>query len=84
MTHISHPECFDQQRLWADQPKSASAVQLRWEGAAATAQAEGFRLWAEGAQDVITGIADMRTAATTAHQQYTDAVTLNLRMLGRQ
>lgn len=47
------------------------ALQQNWEGGAATAQAEGFRLWTEGAQEVVTGIADMRTAATTAHQQYT-------------
>ncbi|QIS01410.1 WXG100 family type VII secretion target [Nocardia brasiliensis] len=58
-------------------------VQQSWNGSAADAQAEAFRLWITGATDVTEGIAAMKQAAVDAHDRYSSAAAANLRMLGR-
>ncbi|WP_069166506.1 WXG100 family type VII secretion target [Nocardia altamirensis] len=58
-------------------------VQQSWQGSAAGAQAEAFRLWMTGATDVAEGIAAMKQAAEAARDRYSSAAATNLRMLGR-
>ncbi|WP_054813372.1 WXG100 family type VII secretion target [Nocardia arizonensis] len=60
-----------------------AAMQKSWNGNAADKQAEAHREWATAAQEVREGIEAMQAAARTAHTAYNDAVTENLRALGR-
>ncbi|WP_433577755.1 WXG100 family type VII secretion target [Nocardia brasiliensis] len=59
-------------------------VQQSWNGSAADAQAEAFRLWMAGAADVTDGVTAMKQAALDAHDRYSSAAAANLRMLGRR
>ncbi|WP_433600520.1 WXG100 family type VII secretion target [Nocardia sp. CA-135953] len=60
-----------------------AVMQQSWNGHAADKQAEAHREWATAAQEVREGIEAMQAAARTAHTAYNDAVTENLRTLGR-
>ncbi|MFC6009462.1 WXG100 family type VII secretion target [Nocardia lasii] len=59
-----------------------AAIQQNWQGAAATAQDEGYREWAKGAAVAVEGITAMCTAAVTARDAYKAAEDINLRMSG--
>lgn len=55
-------------------------LQVQWSGAAAAAHAEAHRQWAEGAALMRKALADLQSAATTAHRNYTEAAATNQRM----
>ena len=51
-----------------------------WAGEAATAQAAAQAEWEAGFREMRAALAVMRAAADTAHGNYSDAATTNLRM----
>ena len=51
-----------------------------WTGEGATAHAEAHRHWARGEAIMREALAQLRTAAHTAHSNYTGAVAKNLSM----
>ncbi|RDI52660.1 WXG100 family type VII secretion target [Nocardia mexicana] len=51
-----------------------------WESVAAQAYTEAHREWSTGAREFADGVAEMSDAARKAHERYTRAVDLNLRM----
>ncbi|MEU1983467.1 WXG100 family type VII secretion target [Nocardia sp. NPDC019395] len=53
-----------------------------WGGETATAQADAFRKWSNGATDVREGVDAMRQAAVDAHTRYTTAIQTVQRILG--
>lgn len=60
-----------------------AAAHQSWSGQAADAHATAHTTWAASAQQAREGIDAMRAAAANAHEQYSDALATNLRMLGR-
>lgn len=58
-------------------------LHLTWSGPASARHAEAHREWDAGARDVREGFSAMEAAAKKAHESYSDAVSTNLRMLGR-
>jgi WXG100 family type VII secretion target len=61
---------------------SIARLQSLWSGAAADAQLAAHREWLAGAQRMRAGLAQMRTAAATAHSNYGSAVQANVAMWG--
>ena len=53
-----------------------------WSGAAAEAHRARHQEWMAGATQMREALAQLKTAADTAHRNYTDAARLNLDMLG--
>lgn len=51
-----------------------------WSGEAAAAQLAAHRQWLAGAEEMRTGLEEIRAAAATAHGNYSAAVTANLAM----
>jgi WXG100 family type VII secretion target len=51
-----------------------------WTGKGATAHAEAHRQWANGEAMMREALAQLRTAAETAHRNYTGAIAKNLSM----
>jgi WXG100 family type VII secretion target len=51
-----------------------------WSGQAATAHAEAHRHWSRGEATMREALAQLKTAGTTAHHNYTDAMTANMAM----
>lgn len=51
-----------------------------WSGDAATAHQQAHQLWTQGASRMRTALAQMRSAARTAHDNYGAAVAANLAM----
>jgi uncharacterized protein YukE len=60
-----------------------ATVQESWSGKAADEQAAAHAEWAAAAQKIRDGVKKMQDAAKAAHTAYNDAVTENLRALGR-
>ncbi|MEV6324930.1 WXG100 family type VII secretion target [Nocardia sp. NPDC051787] len=54
----------------------------QWTGAAAAAYAEEHRVWVAAARELLDGLAQMEQAGRTAHESYSDAAAVNLRMTG--
>ncbi|MBB5912990.1 WXG100 family type VII secretion target [Nocardia transvalensis] len=54
----------------------------QWTGAAAAAYAEEHRVWVAAAREVLEGLARMEEAGRTAHESYSEATDVNLRMTG--
>lgn len=55
-------------------------IHLPWSGRAADAQAAAQAEWEAGFRSMREALALMRTAASTAHGNYADAASTNLRM----
>lgn len=55
-----------------------------WETVAASAYRDAHRLWAVGAREFGTGLADISDAARAAHDRYTRAIELNRTMFGNR
>lgn len=51
-----------------------------WSGQAATAHAEAHRHWSQGEAMMREALAQLKTAGTTAHHNYTQAMSTNLAM----
>lgn len=51
-----------------------------WSGQAATAHAEAHRHWSRGEATMREALAQLKTAGTTAHHNYTDAMAANMAM----
>jgi WXG100 family type VII secretion target len=58
-----------------------AALHSSWSGDAATAHRASHDEWMTAASRMREAAADLRTAAQTAHRNYTDAVKVNLAML---
>ncbi|MGW0252662.1 WXG100 family type VII secretion target [Nocardia goodfellowii] len=61
-----------------------AAMHQSWTGAAAAQHAQAHREWMQGATEVKEGIAAVCEAARQAHENYTETLASNLRMLGRE
>ncbi|RBO79615.1 WXG100 family type VII secretion target [Nocardia puris] len=61
-----------------------AAMHQNWTGEAATKHAQAHREWMQGATEVREGIATVCDIARQAHENYTETLTSNLRMLGRE
>ena len=57
-----------------------SNLHATWTGKGATAHAEAHRHWANGEAMMREALAQLRTAAETAHRNYTGAIAKNLSM----
>jgi WXG100 family type VII secretion target len=68
------------QSLAADLERRLSALHLTWQGEAAEAHRLAQAAWGDGLAEMREGLARMRGAAHTAHDNYTAAATANLRM----
>jgi uncharacterized protein YukE len=55
-------------------------LQATWTGQAAAAHAEAHQHWVRGAAMMRAALAQLRAAGTTAHGNYTGAMTTNLTM----
>lgn len=51
-----------------------------WSGQAAAAHAEAHRHWLRGEEMMREALAQLKTAGTTAHRNYTGAMTANMTM----
>ncbi|MGW6623751.1 WXG100 family type VII secretion target [Nocardia sp. NPDC055002] len=60
----------------------ANEVDDNWSGAVATAYNEAHTEWRAGVTDMQEGLAALESAATIAHQSYTEAGTTTLKILG--
>lgn len=60
--------------------RRVEALHVTWSGRAALAQAGAQADWEAGFRAMRDGLATMRAAATTAHDNYADAAGTNLRM----
>lgn len=63
-----------------DVRRDVARLHLTWSGGAADAQAEAQRSWEEGFAQMRDGLAAMRSAAATSHDNYRSAVEANLSM----
>ena len=54
----------------------------QWTGASAAAYAEEHGVWVAAARELLDGLAQMEQAGRTAHDSYSDAAAVNLRMTG--
>ncbi len=63
-----------------DLERQIARLHESWEGEAAVAQREAHQEWERGMNDMRAALAQMRTAARTAHGNYTLAQTTNLSM----
>lgn len=70
----------DLDALLADVVRRIVTLHGTWEGRAALAQAAAQADWEAGFRAMREGLATMRSAASTAHGNYGDAVAANLRM----
>ncbi|MFC4377252.1 WXG100 family type VII secretion target [Nocardia halotolerans] len=59
----------------------ATLIGTGWEGIAGDAYQVAHQQWAVGAREFVEGIRDMSDAAKAAHERYTNAIDINLRML---
>ncbi|WP_445162167.1 WXG100 family type VII secretion target [Mycobacterium sp. Dal123C01] len=57
-----------------------SNLHATWSGEAATAHAQAHQHWARGEAMMRAALAQLRTAGTTAHGNYTGAMSTNLAM----
>ncbi len=57
-----------------------SNLHATWSGEAAAAHAEAHQRWARGEAMMRAALAQLRTAGTTAHGNYTGAMSTNLAM----
>jgi WXG100 family type VII secretion target len=62
--------------------RRAQAVGAAWTGRAGSSYTDAHREWLAGATDVRDGMHTLEEAARRAHQSYSDAVAVNVRMLG--
>jgi len=60
--------------------KQVAGLGDSWSGQAAGAHATAHAQWVVGARDFAQGVADMATAAKTAHTNYTASFDANTRM----
>lgn len=66
--------------LVAEIARRVEALHATWSGRAALAQTAAQANWEAGFHSMHEGLATMRAAAATAHANYSDAATANLRM----
>lgn len=66
--------------LLADVAHRVEALHGTWSGRAALAQTAAQADWEAGFRAMRDGLATMRSAGSTAHENYSDAVGANLRM----
>ena len=65
-----------------DVDRRVTALHHTWSGQAATAHRAAHQEWLDGSRRMRHALASMRRIATTAHGNYTDAVSANVRMWG--
>lgn len=63
-----------------DVRRDVARLHLTWSGRSAEAQAEAQAAWEEGFAQMRAGLATMRSAAATSHDNYRSAVEANLAM----
>ncbi len=61
----------------SDLDKVVAKLHGTWHGNAANAQQDAHNKWTEGASGMRTALGEMKTAATTAHTNYTNAINTN-------
>lgn len=64
----------------ANVERRVDELHLTWSGEAAQAQRAAHEEWRQGATQMRTGLATMRSIAATAHANYTAAAATNVRM----
>lgn len=57
--------------------KVIALLHAEWHGAAAANQKDAHTRWTQGAAEMRTALAQMKAAASLAHENYTAAVTAN-------
>lgn len=60
----------------------AGIAESGWDSLAATAYQQAHQQWATGAREFTTGIREMSDAAKVAHDSYTRALEVNVKMTG--
>lgn len=79
VTRLSNLEKSIEQHL-ADLDKRIQQIHTVWSGDAAASQLAAHREWMTGAAEMRVGLAALRAAALTAHENYSAAVAANTKM----
>lgn len=79
---VSKLAAFEQtlERRIADVDARVQRVHGVWSGDAAAAHLAAHREWMSGARDMRTALSEIKTAAATAHANYSAALAANQRM----